>query len=238
MTPVRADLRLVIRDGSRLALAWQARIQGEDVYAGRPAGSRGEVMRLSYHASGVTHFHLEGRRLPPGGPSPAPRDVQGWERIAAWSVGPLIWGYKLKADSHRRVNLIVDSDIALIPIESWEVTLVAAERGRPDVLEAVLEHYRSRELLIAHLVAECAHVTVVGVLWTMSVETWNAAHAQIAARPKPGPLRMAFLREREDFVATHRTCGGFESGFANGLTWMACTTCGVRVERAPVADDA
>jgi hypothetical protein len=238
VTPTRADLRLIIRDGSRLALAWQARIEGEDVYAGPPAGPRGEVMRLSYHASGFTHFHLEGQRLPPGGPSPAPRDVRSWELIASFSVAPLTWGYKPKADSPRRFNLVVDSDIAPIPIESWVVSLVAAERERPDILEAVLEHYRSKELLIGHLAAKCAHVTVVGVLWTMSVETWNAIHAQIAARPQPGPLRTAFLRERDAFVATHQTCGGFESGFANGLTWMACTRCGIRVERAPVADDA
>jgi len=143
MAKAQADLRLIIRDGSRLALAWQAPIKGEDVYAGSPAGPGGEIMRLSYHASGVTHFHLQGQRLAPGGPSPAPRDVRGWHRVASWSVLPLSWGYKPKPDSSARVNVTVDSDVVPIPMESWVVTLVAAERARDDVIETVLDHYRS-----------------------------------------------------------------------------------------------
>src|SRR5258708_748727 len=138
--------------------------------AGPPAGPDGEVMRLSYHASGVTHFHLHGNRLPPGGPSPAPREVRGWERIAAWSVAPLTWGYKPKPDSAHRFNLTVDADIAPIPIESWVVSLIAAERRRPDAIAAVLEHYRSKQFLIGHPVAECSHVMVRGVLWPVSVQ--------------------------------------------------------------------
>jgi hypothetical protein len=238
MSRFRGDLRLIIRDGSRLALAWQTKIEGEDVYVGPRAGERGESFRLSYHASGVTHFYFEGHRLPPGGPSPAPKDVLGWEQIASWSVQPLTWGYKPKPDSPRRLNLIVDSDTAPIPLESWTVTLVAAERDRPEAIEAALHHYRSQELLIAHMTARCAHVSLIGVLWTMSVETWNAVQQQIAARPKPGPRRRAFLREREAFVAAHRLCDGFESGFSDGRTWMACITCGVRIARAAVPDDA
>jgi hypothetical protein len=150
----------------------------------------------------------------------------------------LTWGYKPKPDSAHRFNLTVDADIAPIPIESWVVSLIAAERRRPDVIAAVLEHYRSKQFLIGHLVAECSHVMVVGVLWTMSVQTWNAIRTQIAERPEPGPLRRALLLERQAFVAAHGQCGGFESGFTNGRTWMACTTCGVRIEREAIPDDA
>ena len=107
----------------------------------------------------------------------------GWERIASWSVTPLTWDYKPKRHGANRFSLIVDANIETevipIPMESWCVTLVAVERGRRDLIEAALEHYRSKELLIAHLIAECAHVNIVGVLWTMAIETWNAVHASI-----------------------------------------------------------
>lgn len=234
----RLDLRLVIRESERLALAWQARIEGEDVYAGRPSSPEGEIFRLSYHASGVTHFHLQGRKVPPGGPSPAPRDVVGWQRIASWSVTPLSWGYTPKPDSPRRLNLIIESDMVPIPMASWTVTLVAVERGRPDLVDAALDHYGRQWLRLAHLVAECPHVTLMGVLSTIRVDHWKAIQQEIAARPEPGPLRRALLREREAFVTAHGQCNGFESGGADGRQWIACTTCGVRVERAGVPDGA
>lgn len=53
-----------------------------------------------------------------------------------------------------RFDLIVEADVIPIPMESWCVTLVAVERARRDLTEVALEHYRSKELLIAHLIAE------------------------------------------------------------------------------------
>jgi len=81
-------------------------------------------------------------------------------------------------------------------------------------------------------------VNLIGVLSTIGVETWNRIQEQIAARPEPGPLQRALLLERKAFVAEHRSCGGFESGVADGRTWMVCTRCGVRIERALVPDGA
>jgi hypothetical protein len=110
-------------------------------------------------------------------------------------------------------------------------------------LEALLQQYEQSRLVIGslwHAVAApvVGPVIFAGVLWTFTVEAWNAVQEQIAARPAPGPLRRAFLRESSVFIARHRDCGGFESGFTDGMTWMACRSCGVRVERRPVPDGA
>src|SRR5947209_4677887 len=133
----RADLRLVVQEGERLALAWQASIYGADVYAGPPATEQGEVFRFSYHESGATHFYIGRHRLPPGAPSSPLRRLVGWERLAAWSVSPLAWGYTPKPNTPRRFNLIVDISLVPIPVTSWTVGLIAAERGRRELVEQV-----------------------------------------------------------------------------------------------------
>jgi hypothetical protein len=92
--------------------------------------------------------------------------------------------YTPKADTPTRRTLVIDETDVPVPIGSWTISLIAVERGRPDLVDQVLEGYAQRNLRIAHFLTDCGVVVLLAVVWTLKPEE----RAFYYLRRKGGPL--------------------------------------------------
>lgn len=169
----RAEFRIVLRDASQHALAWRLTMRGEDVYAGPPPSDRGEELRQSYHASGASHIHIWGAKLPPGAPLPPPGTITDRVKVASWSVTPVTWGYRLKADGAQRRTLVLEPAAHEVPAASWDVNLFVIGTGRPDLVEQTLAEHASRGQVLGILRADWTTPELLAIASTFSVEDWR-----------------------------------------------------------------
>ena len=70
------------------------------------------------HASGASHIHLWGGKLPPGAPLPPPGTITHRVKVASWSVTPVTWGYRLKPATALRRTLVLEPAAHEVPAES------------------------------------------------------------------------------------------------------------------------
>ena len=176
----QAQLRVALRDGTQHALAWQLTMRGEDIYAGPPRAARGEELRQSYHASGASHIHLWGGKLPPGAPLPPPGTITDRVKVASWSVTPVTWGYRLKPDTALRCTLVLEPAAHEVPAESWDVALFVIGAGRHDLVEQTLAEHRARGQVLGVLRADWTTPELLAIASTFSVEDFRfyMAHAK------------------------------------------------------------
>lgn len=110
MKSQRAEIRIVVRDGERQGLYWQANCEDKDLYYGPPHTPLGAMLRGSYHESGASHIHLpDGKKvgriyLPP--PDSLKEPVRLTEQGTPWK--DVKWEYKVKDDNEMRKTLVID----------------------------------------------------------------------------------------------------------------------------------
>jgi hypothetical protein len=153
-------------------------MRGADIYAGPSPSPRGEEFRQSYHASGASHIHIWGAKLPPGVLLPPPGTITDRVKVASWSVTPVTWGYRLKPDTTRRRTLVLELAAHEVPAESWNVVLFVIGAGRTDLVEQTLAEHATRGQVLGALRTEWTTPELLAIVSTLSVQDWRFYMAQ------------------------------------------------------------
>jgi hypothetical protein len=192
--PRGAELRLFLRDGKSLALAWQATLRPTgDLYAGRPRLERGDDMRGSFHASGAAHFHYFGQRILLDRLPMPMTAVQGTMKIVSSSVAGDIWRDDIEPrDSARRRTLVLDLTAYPVPYHSWQVTLWAVEAGRRDLAEALKSP--GHGAILGRMHADWTDPQLVAVVTSIDVDTFETIARALEAE---GKTVIGYPRERK-----------------------------------------
>ncbi len=171
-----ADLRIVVRAGNDYAVAFYARLQGNDLYYGpRLSVGRSDLFKASYHENGKRHLRVPTRGGPSiSEPSVPLAKVKGKKRLGASSGDQkmLEWGYKPKLDSPTRRTKILDAEDINVP--SWTTELWALEPGRPELVEEAIKFYSPGGVVVDYLLAEWPSPNLLIVIWTLKSEGWAA----------------------------------------------------------------
>lgn len=159
----KAELRLVTRRGEEYGLLWQANLISHDVYAGTPHPA--VWTKISYHASGAGHIHVTpaGDRII-GPPSQPTKGLRGKEKVGGWSHQFTQWGYRLKPNTTRRKNLVLEEPYPRpLTVDLWLL-----QKDTPALVNEVLSEYREVLRVISPLHVAGTDPELFAVVYTMS----------------------------------------------------------------------
>ena len=173
----KIELRVVLYDGKRYAVYFNASVSGRNIYTGTGRHKKRDIFRSSYHTFGRTHLKVLGRQVSQGR-LPEPDKISDAIRVSSGGgdIGDLNWDYQPKADSKSRRNLILD----LRELESLQggftAELWALGSNDKDAVENVLKDYRAKAQILAELHIDWTSPALLLFVWTLTPEGWAAAN--------------------------------------------------------------
>ena len=173
-----ADLRIVVRAGNDYAVAFYARLQGNDLYHGPRLSDGSDLFKASYHESGKRHLRVPGGRSI-SKPSVPLAKLKGKKHLGASSGDQkmLKWGYKPKPDSPTRRTKILHAEDIKVP--SWTTEVWALEPGRPELVEEAIKFYSPGGVVVDYLLTEWPSPNLLIVIWTLKPEGWAALERSV-----------------------------------------------------------
>lgn len=188
----KAELRVIVVDGSRYALIVRATLDDEDLYCAVQKTHQGEALRQTYHKSGKRHTYVRETLRLLDDPSVPLRNFAGREKV--WGVSPdlqgLDWSYKPKSDSPTRSSMILN--LADLP-EMWSVELWCIEKGRQDLVSEMLSSYPGGLGKLQHVLIDWTQPQLLAIALTLAPEVMESLKNYAAKHLPPGGTFEGFV---------------------------------------------
>lgn len=175
MKTQKAEIRIVIRDGIRIGLYWQANCKNLDFYYGPPHTSLGPILRGSYHKSGASHLHLPQEKKVGRIQLPAPGSLKKPIRLVEQGAPLKIkWGYNIKDDNITRKTLVFDitnKDKKYLPcVEFWVIP-----HGQDRMINDIISKREGwGDVLLGNILIKKMSPWLLAIVWVPSRKTRNA----------------------------------------------------------------
>lgn len=181
----KAELRIVLKKDGQTALAWQASLDGDHLYAGGAKQGDHETFRFSYHADGKTHFYTGGSRTVTGR-KPKLTEISGLHRLPTWNPDAPSMGYVVKPDSAHRRTLVLEPAQPGMPfvVDLWFVGPELLPVATTEVLKQKPYTYASAEVM-GTVAADWTNPRIVAVAWKPETRFWAKVAPQLPPATSP-----------------------------------------------------
>ncbi len=182
----KAELRVVVARGGRYGVIIRATLKDEDLYCGVDKEPQGELLRTSYHKSGMGHTYPLGKARVIDPPRVPLKDFKG--KVRFWSSSPdldgLDWSYRPKPNSQFRTTLTLE--LSSLP-DLWSADMWAIEKGRPELLAETLSSYEAtHRSVLHHCLVDHTHPQLLAVAWALDQHMLDSLHRHVAKTLPPG----------------------------------------------------
>lgn len=175
----KAELRVVVARRGRYGVIIRATLRDEDLYCGVDKEPHGELLRTSYHKSGMGHTYPLGKARVIDPPRVPLKDFKG--KVRFWSsstdLDGLDWSYRPKPNSEVRTTLTLE--LSSLP-DLWSTDLWAIEGGRPELVAETLSSYgATHRSVFHHSLVKHTQPQLLAVAWALDQHTLDSLHGYV-----------------------------------------------------------